>query len=96
MNRDLTLGEADYLAQRFHETYESLAPFHGYETRPESRTHWPNVPPENKALMLDTMLHMFAIDDDDRLVVNYGIETHDGRTRTYSDDSRGSLSTPDR
>lgn len=40
------------LAQRFHETYERLAPGFGYETRKESAVPWANVPERNKALMV--------------------------------------------
>jgi hypothetical protein len=39
------------LAQRFHETYERLAPDFGYETRRESAVPWDEVPEANKALM---------------------------------------------
>lgn len=41
----------DELAQRFHETYERLAPDFGYETRRESAVPWDDVPAGNKALM---------------------------------------------
>lgn len=39
------------LARRFHETYERLAPAHGYETRKESAKPWAEVPEKNKKLM---------------------------------------------
>ena len=42
---------ADQLARMFHETYERLAPSHGYETRKDSAVPWENVPQKNKALM---------------------------------------------
>lgn len=49
---DKTLGEqAAELAQRFHETYERLAPSFGYETRKESAKPWSEVPDQNKRLM---------------------------------------------
>ena len=44
--------DAEKLAQRFHEIYESLAPSFGYETREESRKPWGEVPEENKRLMI--------------------------------------------
>lgn len=40
------------LAERFHETYERLAPRFGYRTREASAKPWADVPPENKALMI--------------------------------------------
>jgi hypothetical protein len=43
---------AEQLAQKFHETYERLAPEHGYETRKASAVPWADVPPNNKALMI--------------------------------------------
>lgn len=45
---------AEEVARLFHETYERLAPEHGYETRPESATAWDDVPARNKALMVAT------------------------------------------
>ncbi len=41
------------VAQFFHETYERQAPRHGYQTRKDSAVPWDDVPPGNKALMLD-------------------------------------------
>ncbi len=42
----------EQLAQKFHETYERLAPSHGYETRKESAKPWADVPANNKNLMI--------------------------------------------
>jgi len=42
----------EQLAQLFHETYERLAPEHGYETRKASAVPWADVPDNNKALMI--------------------------------------------
>jgi hypothetical protein len=42
----------EMLAQRFHETYERLAPQFGYETRRESAKPWSEVPENNKQLMV--------------------------------------------
>lgn len=44
--------EAEALAQRFHETYERLAPSFGYETREASAKPWADVPDQNKRLMI--------------------------------------------
>lgn len=41
----------DQLAKKFHDTYERLAPSHGYETRKESAVPWDEVPANNKSLM---------------------------------------------
>lgn len=43
---------ADQLAQRFHETYERLAPSFGYETRRDSAVPWESVPEKNRKLMV--------------------------------------------
>ena len=40
------------LAQLFHETYERLAPTHGYETREASAKPWADVPEPNRSLMI--------------------------------------------
>jgi hypothetical protein len=42
------------LARFFHETYERLAPEYDYDTRPESRTPWEQVPESNRRLMIAT------------------------------------------
>ncbi|SRR6266704_547369 len=42
----------EQLAQKFHETYEQLAPEHGYKTRKESAKPWSEVPENNKNLMI--------------------------------------------
>lgn len=44
-------GEAEALAQRFHEAYERLAPLFGYETRRNSAKPWAEVPENNRKLM---------------------------------------------
>ena len=40
------------LAERFHETYERLAPDFGYRTREASAKPWADVPDQNKRLMI--------------------------------------------
>jgi hypothetical protein len=39
------------IARQFHETYERLAPAHGYETREASAKPWEQVPESNRQLM---------------------------------------------
>lgn len=46
---------AERIAKRFHETYEELAPHHGYETRRESAVPWDQVPAANHDLMVDVV-----------------------------------------
>lgn len=43
---------AESLAEKFHETYERLAPDFGYRTREASAKPWAEVPADNKALMV--------------------------------------------
>lgn len=43
---------AEEIARAFHESYERLAPNHGYKTREASAVPWADVPPANKALMM--------------------------------------------
>lgn len=40
------------LAQKFHETYERLAPEYGYTTREASAVPWDQVPLNNRNLMV--------------------------------------------
>lgn len=44
--------EPEQLAKMFHETYERLAPQHGYETRKDSCKPWLEVPERNRNLMI--------------------------------------------
>jgi hypothetical protein len=44
--------DPERIARMFHETYERLAPEHGYETRRESAVPWEDVPENNLALMV--------------------------------------------
>jgi hypothetical protein len=43
------------IARLFHETYERLAPEHGYHTRPASAVPWEKVPGGNRSLMVATV-----------------------------------------
>ena len=47
-----TEERSEYIARRFHETYEKLAPLYGYTTRTESAVPWPDVPEANRSLMV--------------------------------------------
>lgn len=51
-----TETRAERIARRFHETYEELAPAHGYTTRKESAVPWGQVPGDNRRLMVATVL----------------------------------------
>lgn len=42
---------AERVARELHETYERLAPDHGYQTREASAKPWAEVPEQNKGLM---------------------------------------------
>ena len=46
------LPQPEKLAQKFHETYERLAPEFGYETRKASAKPWNEVPEQNRKLMI--------------------------------------------
>lgn len=67
--------ESDYerVARAFHGIYEATAPDHGYETRPESRVAWEEVPEKNRALMIGTV----------RRLVETGVITIPGRPSDY-------------
>lgn len=57
--------QAEELARFFHETYERLAPQHGYETREETAVPWDQVPAENRGLMIavaEEVLGRFGVD----------------------------------
>jgi hypothetical protein len=46
------MDTAERLAQRFHDTYERLAPSYGWETQRESAVEWTDVPQRNRDLMI--------------------------------------------
>lgn len=58
--RPVWLSDADALAQRFHETYERLAPSFGYETRRDSAVPWEDVPETNRWLMAAVAAEILA------------------------------------
>lgn len=51
-------ASAERIAQAFHESYECLAPEHGYKTREASAKPWADVPENNRALMVATVLDL--------------------------------------
>lgn len=51
------------LAERFHETYERLAPQFYYETRKQSSVPWALVPEKNKHLMIAVCAEILAAPD---------------------------------
>jgi hypothetical protein len=59
------MSPAEHLAKRFHETYERLAPQHGYATRKESAKPWDEVPEPNRSLMIAVCQSL--IDEDSRI-----------------------------
>lgn len=48
---DQTFNRVDFVAQRFHEEYERLAPAFGWVPQTESSKPWDEVPERNKGLM---------------------------------------------
>jgi aryl-alcohol dehydrogenase-like predicted oxidoreductase len=54
------MSEASELAQRFHETYERLAPSFGYSTREASAKPWAEVPENNRQLMTAVCAEILA------------------------------------
>jgi hypothetical protein len=54
--------KAEDLAQRFHETYERLAPEFGYRTREASAKPWSDVPEQNKQLMIAVCRELLSQD----------------------------------
>jgi hypothetical protein len=51
---------AEDIAQAFHETYEGLAPGHGYETRKASAVPWTEVPRQNRDLMVAVVANLLT------------------------------------
>lgn len=54
------VSEAAVVAQAFHESYERLAPDHGYETREASAKPWAEVPKKNQRLMIAVVDDLIA------------------------------------
>jgi hypothetical protein len=64
------------LARAFHETYERLAPEHGYKTRPESAVPWESVPDQNKKLMIHVAAEIQTLQRTRDLSESRGISLH--------------------
>ncbi len=65
--------KAEPIAREFHDTYERLAPDHGYKTREASAVAWDQVPQANRSLMIATVADLLgrgviATGGQDRLV----------------------------
>lgn len=54
VSEGVEVGDAERIARAFHGVYETLGPEYGYESRPESRVPWAEVPEKNRALMVGT------------------------------------------
>lgn len=55
-------ADVERIARAFHETYERLAPAHGYKTREASAVAWENVPEQNADLMRAVVSVLLAAD----------------------------------
>jgi hypothetical protein len=62
----MALTDAEKLAKLFHDTYEELAPSHGYETREASRKPWDEVPEPNRSLMIAVAQKVLDSQEEDR------------------------------
>ena len=54
------MHSSETIARAFHETYERLAPDHGYSTREASAKPWEEVPEQNRGLMLAVVSDLLA------------------------------------
>lgn len=54
------MSDAAKVAEKFHETYERLAPAFGYETREASAKPWADVPAQNRDLMTAVVAHLIG------------------------------------
>jgi hypothetical protein len=52
------MADPEFIARRFHEVYEELAPNHGWKTQERSAVPWEDVPPENKQLMIEVVTQL--------------------------------------
>lgn len=52
---NLSTLTAEHIAREFHFTYEDTAPIYAYKTRAETRTHWDDLPTNNRELMIRTV-----------------------------------------
>lgn len=68
--------KAETITKAFHETYERLAPYYGYHTRPESAVPWDEVPEENKNLMMAVVTELM----DEGIIYGRGATPSPGRS----------------
>lgn len=73
MQRVLTLGEADWIAQRFHNQAKALAPNHLFPLN--EYMGWAEESDQHKALLIDVMQHLFEVDNSNRLVLSDNYQT---------------------
>lgn len=68
------MTRAEEWAKDFHETYERLAPLHGYKTREASAKPWREVPEQNRKLMIAVMEELVEplLRERDELAEKYG------------------------
>lgn len=52
--------QPEALAQMFHEAYERLAPSFGYQTNWQTARPWPDVPEQNRRLMIAVATELLA------------------------------------
>jgi hypothetical protein len=83
MNQKKT-SAAEQLAKLFHDSYEELAPSHGYETREASRKPWEGVPENNRSLMVAVAQKILDSQEDSedlrklRALETAGVDNWDG------------------
>ena len=53
--------DPEELARLFHEVYEAQAPMFGYETKPETRCQWADMPEDNKRLMISVCTRIIGV-----------------------------------
>ena len=53
--------DPEALARLFHEVYEAQAPMFGYETKPETRCAWEEMPEDNKQLMVSVCRRIVGV-----------------------------------
>ena len=62
---------AERLARLIHETYERLAPGYGWHSNRPTACAWPDLPPNNQALMVATAAEVLKVLE---IEEGYGVE----------------------
>lgn len=78
---------AELIARAFHETYERLAPEHGYKTRRASAVPWDQVPGQNRALMTAVCMDLLA----SRVIADSAVPAQDGQDAVEIVDLLGTI-----